>query len=171
MTVPLEALLCRMSRMIETIFNDAGEIELSWLIETESGEQRFIVAPFWAPDASAAHEYKDTLAASLRQQFAEMNVVRYVQAAECWLSPTFSPHMDREEFEQRYGSLGYTLANAPDRQEIIGLTADDGRRASFRVARHHSPCPRAALSRQAEQDRAFAAGRTLYQFVVAPMLP
>jgi hypothetical protein len=124
----LEALLRRCARMAEQVFNDAGEIDPMWLIETASGEQRLIVTPIVVPDALAAHEYKDQLNAGMRETFREMDVVRYARAMDCWLSRGLGLEPGRltpEQAELRYAALGYSLENAPDREEIILIEAED----------------------------------------------
>jgi hypothetical protein len=120
----LEALLRRCSKMAERVFNDAGEIDPMWLIETAGGEQRLIVTPIVVPDGLAAHKYKDQLSAKMRETFREMDVVRYAVAMECWASPGLK-EVTQEEAQQRYAALGYTLANAPDRQELMLVEAED----------------------------------------------
>ena len=76
----LEALLRRISRMAEQHFNRVGDIDPIWLVETASGEQNLIVSPIVAPDVLAAHDYKDRLAAKMRETFRKLDVVRYGQA-------------------------------------------------------------------------------------------
>jgi hypothetical protein len=124
----LEALLRRCARMAEQVFNDAGEIDPLWLIETADGEQRLIVTPIVAPDGLAAHEYKDWLDAKMRETFREMDVVRYARAMDCWLSRGLGLEPGRltpEQAELRYAALGYSLENASDREEIILIEAED----------------------------------------------
>jgi hypothetical protein len=54
--------------------------------------------------------------------------VRYVFAAEAWTNESFGyPTMSEEEEARRYAALGYTLTNAPDRKEIVGIEATNGR--------------------------------------------
>lgn len=127
MTVPLAALIRRVSRMAEQMFDKRGDIDPIWLIESASGEQRLLVTPVVAPDALAAAGVKEALAAKMRELFAAGNVVRYVRATECWTAPSLGDGTNLEEVGRRYAAMGYTLANAPDRQEMIVIEAADGR--------------------------------------------
>jgi hypothetical protein len=123
----LDALLRRMSRIAEAMFNKHGEIDPIWLLETASGEQLCLVSPIVAPSGLAAAEFKDVLAVKVREMFAELNVVRYARATECWLSSSLDGGISLEECERRYAAMGYTLENAVDRREAVVIDADDGR--------------------------------------------
>ena len=121
--IPLDALIRRVSRIAEQRFNREGEIDPIWLVETVSGEQQIIVSPVMAPSALATSDYKDKLAAKMRETFADLDVVRYARAAECW---TVDAEMIEEQFAQHYAALGYTLANHPSRREVVLFEAEDG---------------------------------------------
>lgn len=108
------------------MFNDAGEIDPMWLIETASGEQKLIVTPIDVTDGLPAHKYKDQLIAMMREMFREMDVVRYAVALDCWLSPGLKG-LTPGQARQRYAALGYTLANAPDRREVMVVEAEDSK--------------------------------------------
>jgi hypothetical protein len=120
----LEALLRRCARAAEQMFNDAGEIDPMWLVETAGGEQQLLVTPIEAPEGLAANKYKSELCDRMRKIFSAMEVVRYAVALDCLLSPGLEG-LTQEQARQRYAALGYTLANAPDRQEIIVIQAED----------------------------------------------
>jgi len=128
--IPLDALIRRVSRMVEQIFDKQGDVDPIWLVETASGEQRLIVSPIEAPTALAAHDYKDTLAAKMRETFRELDVVRYARAFECWAlnDPAALGTADSTEEQRglRYAAMGYTFANHPDRRELVHLEAADG---------------------------------------------
>lgn len=121
--IPLDALIRRVSRIAEQRFNREGEIDPIWLVETVSGEQQIIVSPVMALSALATSDYKDKLAAKMRETFADLDVVRYARAAECW---TVDAEMIEEQFAQHYAALGYTLANHPSRREVVLFEAEDG---------------------------------------------
>ena len=71
---------------------------------------------------------KNLLAMKAREIFIEHDVRRYVFAAEAWTSGDFGhPNMSDQEIERRYAALGFTFANAPDREEVIFIEAADGR--------------------------------------------
>jgi hypothetical protein len=127
MTIPLEALLRRMSRIAEATFAKDGEIDPIWLVERASGEQHMFVSPIVASDSVDANDFKDVLAATAREMFAELAVVRYARATECWKSSNLGDGTSLEETARRYAAMGYTLANAPDRREVVVIDADDGR--------------------------------------------
>jgi hypothetical protein len=121
--IPLDALIRRVSRMAEQMFDKQGDIDLIWLVETVSGEQQIIVSPVIAPSALSAGDYKDKLAAKMRETFADLDVVRYAHAMECW---TVDAEMTEEQFALHYAALGYTLANHPNRREVVLCEAEDG---------------------------------------------
>jgi hypothetical protein len=126
--VSLEALLRRMSRIAEQHFNKYGDVDPMWLLETASGEQLTFVTPVIADNPLSAHGVKDMLAMKMREEFAKHDVRRYAHAAEAWTSKSFMDrNMGEEEEARRYAALGYTLENAPDREEIVTLEAADGR--------------------------------------------
>jgi hypothetical protein len=124
MTVPLDALLRRMSRIAEDKFNKDGDIDMIWLVETASGEQSLIVSPIIVSDAFGAHRVKNLLEAKMREMFADLNIVRYARASECWTSKNFAcGGTTDDELAQRYAAIGHTLENAPDRHEIVYIEA------------------------------------------------
>jgi hypothetical protein len=112
MTISLEAMLRRASRIAEQMFDKDGEIDSFWLVETVTGEQRTIVTPMCFPPWVSADEAKRELAAKLRELFKEIDVARYAHAAEAWMA--------REDDHQ-----GPVVAH-PRRQEIVVIHADDG---------------------------------------------
>src|SRR5262249_36823200 len=85
--IPLDALVRRVSRLAEQMFDRQGDVDPFWLVENGSGEQRVIVSPIVAPSPLAAADYKDQLADQMRKLFAENDVVRYARAMECWALP------------------------------------------------------------------------------------
>jgi hypothetical protein len=126
MSIPLEALLRRMSRMAEQHFARHGDIDPMWLIETASGEQQLIITPFIAPNPLAGAEVKDRIAEKMRETFCELDVVRYARAVEAWTVPHADSKMNESEVALRYAALNYSLANHPDRREIVQISAEDG---------------------------------------------
>jgi hypothetical protein len=77
--VPLEALLRRMSRMAENMFDKDGFVTMTWLVDTAS-DQGIIQTPM----LSSGVEYKDDLADTIRKHFKEIGVCRYAMAMEVW---------------------------------------------------------------------------------------
>jgi hypothetical protein len=166
MTAPtLEALLRRCARAAEQAFNDAGEIDPMWLVETASGEQQLLVTPIGVPEGLAAHKFKDLLDALMRKKFRDMKVVRYAVAMECWLSRGLGLEPGKltpEQVERRYAELGHTLGNAPDRQEIMLIEAEDEKEflsATREIVR--SPHGKAYLGKLGAIERPNASGRFL----------
>jgi hypothetical protein len=150
--IPLEALIRRCSRMAEQMFDRQGDVDPIWLVETAGGEQHVIVSPIIAPSALAASDYKDRLIEQMREKFAELGVVRYARASECWtVKNLVSKEMTQEQIGLRYAALGYTLQNHPDRQEVVLLEAADAtellqatresRRTCYRDSAVAANCP------------------------------
>ena len=75
--VSLEALLRRMSRDAEKIFNKCGEVPMLWLLETADGEQKMLTTPLSIPPGMSPGDYKHHLDASLHDLFAREHVVRW----------------------------------------------------------------------------------------------
>jgi hypothetical protein len=121
--IPLEALLRRVSRMAEQKFDKQGNIDPIWLVENAEGEQQVIVSPIVAPSPLAAHAVKGQIADKMRKLFAENNVVRFAHATEAWALE--QPVVTEEWDAMRYAAMGYTLANHPDRREVVQIHAED----------------------------------------------
>jgi hypothetical protein len=131
MTIPLEALLRRVSRLAEQMFNAQGDIDPIWLVENAKGKQRILVVPVIAPTPLAAADEKERIAAKMRELFAENEVVRYARATEAWMLKEPEPVMTEEQAALRYAALGYTLANHPDRREIVQISGEDATEVLF----------------------------------------
>jgi hypothetical protein len=116
----LEALLRRMSRIAEQMFDEHGEIlpSIMWLIERRDGKQEIISSGMLdvPPPGPEFDRKKNQLAEAMRQFFEENDIVRYASAAECWMGadiapgswPTCRPSEDRQ------------------REEVVAFDADDG---------------------------------------------
>jgi hypothetical protein len=126
LTVSLEALLRRISRLAGEHFARHGDIDPMWLVETSDGEQQLIITPFIAPNPLAGAEVKDRIAEKMRETFCELDVIRYARAVEAWTIPHADSKMNESEVALRYAALNYSLANHPDRREIVQLSAEDG---------------------------------------------
>ena len=85
-----------------------------------------LVTPIVADNPLEAFAVKQAVLNNMRRLFAEKKVRRYAIAAECWKSSA-GVSRDEEESARRYAELGYTLANAPDREEVVCLSAVDDR--------------------------------------------
>jgi hypothetical protein len=83
--VPLEAMLRRASRMAEQMFAAQGNVDMFWLVETASGEQRTLVTPMSPPPGCDPAQYKQTLIDHVRGFFAQHSVERYARAVEGWI--------------------------------------------------------------------------------------
>lgn len=124
--VTLEAMMRRLARTTEDMFNDCGEIDSCWLVDIPGEGQKLIVTPISIPPGITPGEYKQRLHDGLRNMFEQMGVTRYVCAQECWIAG-----MDdgSKEWAAEHGSL----ANFPGRQEAITIHAEDGERFLFAV--------------------------------------
>ena len=119
----LEALLRRMSRGAAQCFAEHAEIAPNpiYLVENESGKQRIVGTPINGSPFEVATSRQARYDA-LRRQFRDWKIRRYVRAMECWRAP-----LPPANQEQTYAALGYTLANAPEREEVVMIVAEDGR--------------------------------------------
>jgi hypothetical protein len=124
-SVPLEALLRRVSRVAEQMFAKQGDVDPLWLVETASGEQQTLVTPIVGPTPLAAAEQKERIAAKMRELFTENGVVRYARAMEAWTLKAPQQAMTEEQVGLFYAGLGYTFATHPDRREIICIEGED----------------------------------------------
>jgi hypothetical protein len=129
MSVPLAALLRRVSRMAEQMFDKQGDVDPLWLIENADGEQTGLITPIITSTPLAAAEEKDRIAAEVRTLFAEKGIVRYARAMEGWKLVDYGKNMTKEQAAIQYAAMGYTLANHPDRRELVALDAEDGTEA------------------------------------------
>ncbi len=123
--VPLEALLRRVSRMAEAMFDKRGDIDPIWLVENAKGEQRTLVTPVVTPTPLAAADEKKRIITKMRELFAENEVVRYARALEAWTLKAPEPEMTKEQAALRYAAMGYTFANHPDRREVVQIDGED----------------------------------------------
>jgi hypothetical protein len=98
------------------LFDEAGAIEMLWLVEAPGKGQATIMTPLVPPPSGQIREAKDALAEGMRALFRKFGVTRYVNVAETWV-------VRRErESDPPQGSL----ADEPDRREVLMLNADDG---------------------------------------------
>jgi hypothetical protein len=125
MTVSLEALLRRASKMAEQAFNKMGTLEPIWLVETADQRQETIVVPIWVPEGMTERKYKDRQAAVMREIFKDRGVVRYARAVEAWTSkmPAARDFDEAVDLAAQQGSI----ANDPQRDEVVMVDAGDGR--------------------------------------------
>src|SRR5262249_6647147 len=126
--IPIDALIGRVSRMAEQMFDKQDDVDPIWLVESASGEQHTIISPIVAPSGLAAGDYKDKLAAKMRETFADLDVVRYARATECWMvkDPAIDPDSTEEQLGLHCAAMGYTLKNHPNRREVVKVEPDAG---------------------------------------------
>jgi hypothetical protein len=117
--LPLKELVHCMSQNVENIFNEDGELAMCWLVEARGEEPGLIVTPIQGSNPAEARAYKQGLAAMMRKFFQENGVTRYALAFEGWSSK-------RSEDQNRRLAAGGSLADEPDRREVILISADDG---------------------------------------------
>jgi hypothetical protein len=79
----LEALIRRMSRIAEDQFDDQSFVDLTWLADTPTGQER-IVSPAVGAEENK-NEIMNAIAQCIRQFFKEHDVFRYVCASEAWV--------------------------------------------------------------------------------------
>jgi hypothetical protein len=131
MSVPLEALIRRVSRTAEHVFARNGEIDLFFLGHVPDRPDVMMVMPIVASTPLEMHAVKNLIAAKVREKFAEHGVTSFAMAAEAWGAELGEPSAVGEftaQHAERYGALGHTLANAPDRVELVLIQAYDGTR-------------------------------------------
>jgi len=126
--IPLDALIRRVSRMAEQMFDRQGDVDPIWLVETASGEQHAIITPVIAGSPLEAADVKDKIAAEMRKHFIEHDIVRYACAMEAWTlaGPERKQVPTTEQAALEYAAMGYTLAHHPDRREAVCIEAEDG---------------------------------------------
>jgi hypothetical protein len=129
--VSLEALLRRMSRDAEKIFNKCGEVPMLWLLETADGEQKMLTTPLSIPPGMSPGDYKHHLDASLRDLFAREHVVRYGQIAESWTLAC--PNSEQP--------LSQPIRDNPLRQEARHYRSRRQHQIADGNARDHPPIP------------------------------
>jgi hypothetical protein len=112
---PLDALVRRLSQEAEELFNETGGIEMIWLVEAPAKGQTLIMTPL-VPPPGQMREAKDALAEGMRALFRKFGVTRYVDVAEMWVVRR------ARELGEPQGSL----ADDPDRREVMMFNADDG---------------------------------------------
>ena len=117
----------RMSRAAEQCFAEHGEITPNpiYLVENERGEQWIVGTPISGSPFEVAAS-RQAIYDALRRQFRDWRIRRYARAAEGWVASM--PGADTQEQQaQAYAALGYTLANAPEREEVVMVDGEDGR--------------------------------------------
>jgi hypothetical protein len=129
----LEALMRRMSRVAEQEFDKYGGVHSLYLVENDCGEQRIVDVPI--PDGLPEERGADREVryAALRQLFRDWNIRRYASIAEAWIAEMGEKDDTEEQSQQNYAALGYTLRNAPNREEAVLIIAEDARQ--FLVSR------------------------------------
>jgi hypothetical protein len=117
MTIPLEAMIRRVSREAVKLFDERGSVPMLWLVETATGEQAHLITSV----EESTPEYKRAFAEEMRELFQEKQVARYARAMECWTAA--------DEGSNKWLLEHGTLADYPQpRSETVLLDADDGRR-------------------------------------------
>src|SRR5262249_52792524 len=124
--IPLDALIRRVSRTAEQMFDKQGDIDPIWLVETARGEQHTLIVPIIADSPLASADKKDQIAAKMHEYFAEHDIVRYARATECWTLGEPALGSTEDQHALRYAAMGYTFANHPDRREVVQIQAEDG---------------------------------------------
>jgi hypothetical protein len=109
--ITLEALVHRASRKAEKMFNKHGGFDMFWLVDSQIDGQGFILSPVIEQEQESGE-----VAQRIRTLFRDRRVWRYVQVTEAW---TLNDPNDAVP--------AGTLANHPDRKEIVMLNASDGR--------------------------------------------
>jgi hypothetical protein len=118
--ITLEAMIRRLSRVTEDIFNEQGEVDTCWLVDIPGEGQKLIASPIVVPPGVSPGEVKTHIACAIRELFEKLSVTRYAHAAECWVGPEDAG--DTQEWIAEHGSL----ANYPGRREAIIINAEDG---------------------------------------------
>ena len=123
--VTLDAMMRRLSRVTEEIFQEVGEIETCWLVDIPGEGQKLIASPIIVPPGVSPGKMKNYVACAMRELFERLHVTRYAHAAECWIGSEDAG--DTQEWIDEHGSL----ANYPGRREAIVINAEDGDQILF----------------------------------------
>jgi hypothetical protein len=83
--VTLEAMIRRISREAERMFNRDGGIDMLWLLDAPDEGLAIVASPFPEGTDADAAAAKDDLVAGMREFFRERNVTRYARACEVWV--------------------------------------------------------------------------------------
>jgi hypothetical protein len=99
------------------VFHLTGRISPMWHAVTREGEHLMTPSPCYD---------KDTAVALMRALFELRDVVRYVFIDEAWtVEVKRRPGEDVEALNERSRQLGGTLADHPDRVEVLLLSGED----------------------------------------------
>jgi len=109
MSISLEALLRRSSRMAKNVFDKHGEIPMTWLVDIPIGQQTIETPVFFTEENK--DEIKDQLNEGMRELFTKIGVSRYVVAFEAWYWDSEASY--RDFCEHRY------------QQEMVAIYAED----------------------------------------------
>jgi hypothetical protein len=123
-TAPLDALLRRINRLAEHMFQEDGALETDtlWLIESPKG-QAVVVTPITAETREEAATIKDAVGEYLRALFAEHGVTRYAMASEVYVATP--PPRASSELPDDEGTVYYTaVPGAPF--QVTGRRGKDG---------------------------------------------
>jgi hypothetical protein len=124
--VTLEAMMRRLSRVAERMFDERGEVEMCWAVDIPGKGQALIISPVVVGPDEKPGKAKQSLADFMREKFAELHVTRYAYACECWSAPTTE---DSDKWVAEHGSLQHY----PGRREMISVYAEDGHRNLFAI--------------------------------------
>lgn len=95
------------------MFEAQGHVAPMWIAVTRDGTIMPIVTQM--PDE------KDDLIEAIKMIFEDRQVVRYVSILEAWMVRPEKPEIPESH------RLGASLASHPDREEVIFITAEDGK--------------------------------------------
>jgi hypothetical protein len=123
--VTLEAMVRRMSRVAEEMFDETGFVDSCWLVDIPGEGQKLIVSPLVVPPGMRPGKAKTMLADAMRELFEQLGVTRYVYAAEAWVGGGKIGTKQKDEADKWIAEHG-SLANYPGRRECIAINADDG---------------------------------------------
>jgi len=88
-TIPLDAMVRRASRMAEQMFDEEGEIDMFWVIDTPAGIIN-VLSPIFAKSVTESREHKDAINEAMRELLREHEATRYVRVAEAWTTEKVS---------------------------------------------------------------------------------
>jgi hypothetical protein len=117
MNMTLQEFITRCSEAAALMFDLRGRVSPMWHAVTREGEHLIIPSP---------HPDKDAAVTLMRALFELCDVVRYVMIDEAWtVEVKRRPGEDVEALNERGRQLGGTLADHPDRVEIVILSGED----------------------------------------------
>jgi hypothetical protein len=145
-SLPLDTLVRAISKEVERYFKAEGRIDMLWFVETPKGIIK-VCSPISA-DPAEVDKVKDGIADVMHSFFQEHDATRYAYAAECWtVGSDPDPYANYD-----------TLADHPQREELVLIHAEDGCEKVFAMSEIVRPTGREPYLTEFTVDHAPALG-------------